>query len=179
MDPDIITKFDEMIWSVSKRASNDFPDTDPFDIATYLWDLISERADDVQPDHPGLKSFLWKQARGEAGRQRKENLKTSAQYSYRVSDVKLILETVFDPTEWRTGFTPSDAKMGERDGMAPIEVRLDVLRGYKGLDYDQRCAIVARYRHPMLVPERGSKTEKYINRAVRELTARINEYKGL
>lgn len=164
---------------ISERTAESYPNSDPEDLFSALcgllltleWAILEE----LDPDGPGMTEFLFEEAAKLAWETRKEQLRLTSQYFYRVPDVQEIMETVFDRTDWPSGFTPKDAKDGERDRMAALEVRMDCLDAYKGLTEGLREALILRY-HDKIIPERGSTAERQLRYALKAMTDRMNSY---
>jgi DNA-directed RNA polymerase specialized sigma24 family protein len=164
---------DDMIRRTVKRVTWDFASIDPEDLAQSLWEevLISK----VAPSQPGLRKHLYRRAKAIAWTIRKEQLRISAQYSYRTEDVKLILETVFDDYDWIAGYVPQDAREGEHDSMAVLEVRMDVLIAFRQLPPQYQKAIEDRYVLG-ITPEPGGADHKRLSRAIKRLAEYMNSY---
>lgn len=171
--------FDVLIKQITDSTCKNFPAIDPEDLSQEVWvELITNYQDDLSPEDKALRSYLFTYARGAAWRMRVEQLRLSAQYFYRVSDVKEILETVFDRMDWPSGYTPRDARVGERDRMAAIEVRMDSLRGYWFLPKDYKESLISRY-YDRVTPERGSEAYELLWYSLRRLTENMNTYQAM
>lgn len=168
-------ELDRIIRSIARGVCNDFPNVDHEDIAQDLWIWVMQGEGYIDPKTPGMKSLLWKRARALAWEVRKEQLQATAQYSYRVSDVRLILETCFDYTDWPDSFVPKDAKEGEDDGMAGLEVRIDTVIAFRRLTPEMQGYILERYRDRKIYDSQ-SKERKRLDRAVKRLTDHMNDY---
>lgn len=172
MTEDEAIELDRIIRKVSKRVCWSFPNIDDEDLGQSLWEycLIAQ----VDPAQPGLSSFLYRKGKSYAWEIRKEQLKFSAQYSYLTEDVKLILETCFEP-DTAGAYIPRDAKDGEIDGMAALEVRMDAMIAFRHLPDDYREIIQGRYAKNQ-IPEAGTAEQKRLSRAIKRLTDIMNSY---
>lgn len=176
MTEDEALEFDRLVRATARRVCNNFPDVDAEDIAQSLWEYLFSTGAEFSPDQQGIKSLLWKKGKALAWDVRKENLRSCAQYSYLVSDVRKILETCFeDQRDWMTAYVPKDAKENERDNMAGLEVRLDVLIAFRKMHSDYQGAILRRFQD-QLVPEPRSADSKRLERAIKRLTDYMNNY---
>lgn len=158
---------DLLIRKVSKRITWDFSTIDHEDIAQSLWEVVL--IGQLPVDQPGLRSFLLRKGKALAWEIRMDQLKASAQYSYRTEDVRRLLE------ELEGSFVPKDAREGEKDAMAALEVRVDLVLAYKQLPPDYQEAIRLRYAD-LLIPESGSADQKRLSRAVKRLADIMNSY---
>lgn len=167
-----VDRVDALIRSTAKRVTWDFPGIDHEDIAQSLWEKYLEAGWDA--DDEGLRGALFKLGKSLAWDIRREQLQQSAQYSYRTEDVKIILETAFDIQDWMSGYVPRDAGAnGEKDAMAPLEVRVDAMIAYRQLSSGHRDAICSRYAWG--VPPEDPRA---LSRAIKALADIMNSYQG-
>lgn len=165
----------EAVDSISEEIAQDYPDITPREIAEAVWVklLTLEAMLLVDPWDHGVPEFIRRESRDSAGGIRKRKMKQSAQYNYRPSDVSRIMETVFDRMDWPSGFTPRDAREGEHDEMAAIEVRLDACCAFRRLPEHLRGYLIQRY-YDMEVPEAGSAEDIKLRWTIDRITDRMN-----
>lgn len=161
-----------ILWKISEAVARDFPDVDPHDVFSSLYERLwtLEQASLTVKD-AGAQHWLREEAQNIAWTIRVEQLKLTPQYSYRVPDVAKIMETVFDRTDWPSGYTPADAR-NEFDRLAPLEVRMDASEAFRRLDENLREVLILRY-YDRVVPEE-SETSR-LRHALNVLTGLMNE----
>lgn len=184
MSPTEAVKWDDIIRKVVVFVSHDFPDIDRDDLSQDLWVWLMKQHNLINhgPDRSGVVTIVRRRARFQAWQIRKEHLQQTAQYSYRNSDVRKILETVFDYMTWQNGFVPKDARSPLRtasgmvvDPTDAIDVRADVTWAFETLSEAHRKALLFRYRDGE-EPAGGSSERRQLNRAIERLTDRMNSY---
>ena len=169
--------WDVLLWYISEEVSEGYPDIDPQDVFSSVYVLLYElRLSVLEPGDPGTSRMLRDAAKAAAWNMRAEQLRLTSQYTYRVRDVSEIMETVFDREDWPAGFTPPDAMAGERDRMAPLEVRMDAWYGYKQLPPELRDILISRF-YDKVVPV-SSQEENALNYALTRLTEEMNRFRG-
>lgn len=166
-----------ILWKISEAVSRDFPDIDPHDVFSSLYErLWTLEGASLKVTDPGVRNWLREEAEFIAWTIRVEQLKLTPQYSYRVPDVSKIMETVFDRTDWPSGFTPTDAR-NEFDRLAPLEVRMDASEAFRRLDSDLREILILRY-YDRQVPEAGTHEAGRLRHSLNILTGLMNEYRS-
>lgn len=173
MSEDVISLWRDAIKRTAGFVSRDFPDLEKEDLQQELYAFILKNHETLEsPDKPGSTVVLMKVAKQYAWNQRKEHLQLSPQYSYRTSDIKAILESVFDSRDWSNVQIPDDAKSEFNDVF--LEVNCDVKRAWESLGYAQRKVIFEKYALGQF-PD-GDTARKRLNRAIEKLTDNLNWY---
>lgn len=173
-----VKRWNDLILKVAERVSDEFPNVDPQDLFTALCASLGGLESllwEMDPQDPGVYDFLQDTGRTAAWNMRKEQLALTSQYFYRVPDVAEIMETVFDRSDWPSGYTPVDAFCFKSDRMARLEVRMDAVDGYKSLPEGLREVLISRY-YDKIIPERGSTQERQLRYAIQALTDAMNSY---
>lgn len=166
-----------ILWKISEAVSRDFPDIDPHDVFSSLYErLWTLEGASLKVTDPGVRHWLREEAEHIAWTIRTEQLRFSVQYSYRVPDVSKIMETVFDRTDWPSGYTPADSR-NEFDRLAPLEVRMDASEAFRNLDPDLREILILRY-YDRQVPEAGSREASRLRHSLNVLTDLMNNYRS-
>lgn len=173
MSDNLIEVWGDAIRRTANFVGSDFPDVSPEDLRQELYLFVLAHPTLESPDKPGSTKVLMKAARQYAWDQRREHLQLSAQYSYRTSDVRAILETVFDRSQWEGVAVPDDARSEFNDVF--LEINVDVKRGWESLGYSQRRVIFQKYALGWQF-DRGSAEAQRLARAVNKLTDAINFY---
>lgn len=170
------TKWDDLIRKSARFVTSDFPDVDRDDLIQETWVWLLRQRNMIDPDRPGVLKNLTRRIRYLAWETRKEQLQRSAQYSYRTSDVREILETLFNYADWQGSFVPRDAQSMDGLGhMDAVDVRSDISWAFSTLSETYRQAIISRYRDKR-DPDVGTRQRKSLSRAVTRLTDRLNSY---
>jgi hypothetical protein len=176
----LLDEWDRMLWLISEEVSEGYPDVDPQDLFSAVYGLLLEvKTVWKSLGHPraDAEAYLRSECAAYAWNIRAEQLRMTSQYAYRVQDVSEIMETVFDREDWPSGFTPPDAKTGERDRMAPLEVRMDACYGYGKLPEELREILIRRY-HDKIVDHVASPRGEALQYALTRLTEEMNRYRG-
>ncbi len=170
----------DIITRAARFVVSDFPDIEFEDITQEFWVELLGKGTRPDVTRPGVTKIVQRRLKKYAWDIRKEQLERSAQYSYRTSDVRVILETMFFKEEWYGGFVPEDAKSLSPPNMTDaIDLRADVTWAFSTLPEAYRAAITARYLHQR-EPEVQSKERRQLNRAIQRLTDRLNHhYRGV
>ena len=185
----------EMIDSVAKKVARDYPDVDWEDLRQQLVVFVLENGKSLKLRDQGgnPRKILTLVAESYSKKLRVQHLTLSPQYAYRPSDVILILETCFNVDMVQAGYVPDDARdplsktfnvfddeksfaIKEQDyfHMADsMEVSSDVTRAFLLLKPELQEAILRRYGLGE-VPDNASWQRKRLNKAVNELTYRLN-----
>jgi hypothetical protein len=169
------TKYDEWFDIVSKTVrfvTKDFPDVEYDDLFQDVMAYVLGNRNLKNPDGAHVSTGLYKKAVKFAWEYRKQSLYITSQYSYRTSDVKKILETLFDYREWTTSFIPDDAKSLSEDDR--LVVNSDIKKAFDSLSDEYKQTIYSRYALNIL-PE-STNAKRNLNRAIATLTDYINFY---
>lgn len=166
-----------LIDSVAKIVAKDYPDVDWEDLRQEMALFVVKHGKSIKLKEEGgnpkwLMERVAKQAAKEA---RAKHLILTSQYAYRPSDVKEILETAFSPESRENTFIPEDAV--SLDGIDSIQLSSDVLAAYDMLKPELKEAIFRRYALNQ-IPSNETYDRKKLNRAVNELTYKLNTYRG-
>lgn len=169
-----VDELNEMIWKVAGRVASDFPDVEEEDLAQDLWEMMLKERSTHDKTHEGwFHSFLTKRARKIAWDRRKEHLQWTSQYSYRNSDVRKILEHVFDKERWESMPIPADAKSEDRNR---LDVAVDISWAFDKLSVGYQAIIKRKYvDHETFTT--GAEKSRF-NKAVARLTDILNFYRG-
>ncbi|MFC6021522.1 hypothetical protein ACFP2T_35805 [Plantactinospora solaniradicis] len=132
----------ELVTRVAGVVAADYPDVSVQEVTDHLLAVV-ERVD-LDYDDTRTAGVLVLVAEEYAGRRRAEALSTSAQYSYRRSDVALILSTTFDRGRWLGGHVPRDAR-SRRGEMDAVEVQADVTEALMSLSKARRYRLWQHY----------------------------------
>lgn len=166
--------WDRIISRASRFVSSDFPDVTFEDLHQEVWLWLLEQGNHhLNPYRGGISKVITRKAKFLAWELRKAHLYQTCQYSYRTSDVREILETVFDYSDWDGGFVPKDAQ--SVDPMDAVEVRADVKWAMSGLPDNYLSVIIARYQLG-IEPPSASAQRRTLNRAIQRLTDLMNTY---
>lgn len=197
--PSTFEDLKEMIDSVAKKVARDYPDVDWEDLRQQLVVFVLENGKSLKLRSEGgnPRKILTLVAESYSKKLRVQHLTLTPQYAYRPSDVMLILETCFNPDMVQAGYVPDDARdplsktfnvfddeksfaIKEQDyfHMADaMEVSSDVKRAFLLLKVELQEALLLRYGLGQ-VPDNSSWQRKRLNKAVNELTYRLNTYRG-
>ena len=167
------TQWDRLIRRAVRFVTSDFPDVSYEDLVQDMWCHVLE-SPGLDPNINGVSTFLTKRARKMAWDIRTDQLYHSDQYSYRTSDVRRLLEDVFDYELWNGGWVPEDAR-SDGDAMAPVELRADVKAAFTFLLPQYQSAIIARYQLG-IEPAPESSQRRTLDRAVQRLTRLMNTH---
>ncbi len=122
---------DEQTWGplisrVAKWIGHDFPGCELEDLEQGLWVFFLEnRKEFTDPEEEGVFSALCRGCKQVAWNDRKEGMQTSVQYHYRPSDVRKLMETVFDTSQWCNAVVPEDAKSLKKGDAVEMSADLD------------------------------------------------------
>jgi DNA-directed RNA polymerase specialized sigma24 family protein len=185
---------------VARRVAADYPDIDWEDLRQQLVVFVLENGESIKLKEDGGNPnwLLGRVAQTYSKKLRSQHMSLSPQYAYRPSDVKAILETAFDQTARGETHVPDDARnplsntftvydtdgagssVKERDPFAEVdamEVASDVMAAYNRLNPEERKTIFCRYALGW-IPDNASYERKKLNSAIKELTYRLNTYRG-
>lgn len=167
-----------LIERISKQVSSDYPDVQWEDIRSELCIFVLQNAKSIKMrEEGGNPNWLLKRVAGTLCKEeRAQQHRVSVQYSYRPSDVSRILETAFSVEHLDQTHVPDDA-VSLKSGNDPIEIALDIRDAYGRLPLDLRQSIFKRYGLGE-IPDNASYERKKLNKAVKELTRILNNYRG-
>lgn len=165
-------QWEEIVSRTVRFVIKDFPDVEYDDLFQDVMAYVLGNRNLRNPDGQHVSTGLYKKAVSYAWEYRKQSLYITSQYSYRTSDVKKILETLFDYKEWTESFLPDDAKSLSEDDR--LVVNSDIKKAYDALSDEYKQSLFSRYALKIL-PE-GSNAKRNLNRAVEKLTDYINFY---
>src|SRR5688572_29963947 len=173
MTTDIYSLWKDLIGRVATFTVRDFPDVEKEEVIQELYLFVVENSDRLKsPDQVGALKSLSRAAKEYAWSLRKQHLQLSSQYSYRTSDVRHILETVFIHDDWANVRIPDDAASEFNDVF--LEINSDVKRAYDKLGHVQKKAIFSRYALGEVPTDPPDKQRLY--RALTALTDNLNWY---
>lgn len=189
----------EEINRVSYHVARDYPDIDWEDVRQQLALFVLENGKSIKlKEHGGNPRRLLTLVANEFCKdQRTQHMSLSPQYAYRPSDVMLILETAYsgDPM---SSYVPDDARhplsgtfnvWDDQGGwksvkadpfhfIDAVEVASDVKAVLRQLKPELREAIFDRYVQK-IIPDNNSYARKKFNKAINELTRKLNWYRGV
>jgi hypothetical protein len=99
MNSDVYEVWNPLISRIARYVSSDFPDIETEDLSQDLFCFVLERGWE-RPENQPSEYILRRVARMKAAGYRAEHLTLSAQYAYRTSEVRQILEHLFDREDW-------------------------------------------------------------------------------
>lgn len=172
MDDETFEAFRPIVERVAHFTAFDFPTIDEEELAQGMWVFLLEHPD-VLPTDEYIHGILVRAAKYAAWDERKESLQTSAQYFYRKTDIRSLLETVFDREKWVDATVPKDAK--SLKGSDGIEMSADVAWALSGLSQEDRRIIFTAYGLGDK-PETKSPNSKRLVSAIDRLARRLNGY---
>jgi hypothetical protein len=147
VNPEITEKkyrlWEELVRKTVAFVIRDFPDVASEDLFQDLMIYILQNTRLTDPELEYAASGLYKKAIKIAWEYRKQSLYITSQYSYRTSDVKRILETLFTRRDWSRAFVPDDAKSLSADDR--LVVSSDVAAAYDSLSDSYKEVIFRRY----------------------------------
>lgn len=188
----------EDIDRVARNVASDYPDIDWQDVRQELALFVLERGKSIKLRDEGgnPKRLLVLVANEYCKKLRTQHMSLSPQYAYRPSDIILILDSAFldSPT---SGYVPDDARTPlsrtfnvydpngyfRPESIDPfhendfVDVSSDVKAVVKKLKPELREALFDRFvlqKHP----DNNSYERKRLNKAVNELTRKLNWYRG-
>jgi DNA-directed RNA polymerase specialized sigma24 family protein len=167
-----------LIDRVARNVAKDYPDIDWEDVRQELCVFVLSHGSSIKLKHEGgnPKWLLERVAQTYCKNVRTQHLILSAQYAYKPSDVKKILETAFFPERVSETHIPDDAV--SLDGIDDIQISSDVMAAYAKLKPELQAALFRRYALNQ-IPGNETYDRKKLNRAVNELTYRLNQYRGI
>lgn len=164
--------YQALIDQIIRGIEFNYPDVHREDIEGKLWEYVYASGSEVPAFSSGVSGVLRRIASNLARKVRGRNLSSSCQYSYLVSDVYRMADSLFEEAPY---WAPEDSRTLERDGMAAVECRMDMLRALERLDWEHRGAIIRRYRLGV-VSERGTAEYRKLSRAIKALTMEMNSF---
>lgn len=167
-----------LIEKIARNVAADYPDVQWEDIRSGLCIFVMENAKSIKlREEGGNPNWLLKRVAGTLCKdERAQQHRTSVQYQYRPSDVSKILETAFSVEHLDKTFVPEDAE-SLKSGSDEIEIGSDIRDGYGRLPLDLKQAIFKRYALGE-IPDNASYDRKKLNKAIKELTRIVNNYRG-
>lgn len=173
MTEDKYSVWKDAITRTARFTARDFPDVEVEDISQHLWLKIFSQKHFKDPDAAGASKMLARWAKAFAWDQRKEHLTLSAQYNYRASDVREILQTVFSQEDWVNVRIPDDARSEYNDVF--LEINCDVKVAWERLGHAQKKVIFERYALGLDMITDADRKRFY--RAIDQLVENLNWYK--
>lgn len=166
--------WETLVRKVAKFVARDFPETEEEDLFQELMMFVLTTDALTDPTAQYMSSNLTNMANKIGWANRKEALYVTAQYAYRTSDVKKILETLFEYEEWFDTFLPGDAEsMCHDDRLAQNS---DLLYAYDKLGKNYQGVIYRRYVYREM-PTNDTE-RKRLARAIERMTDLLNIYRG-
>ncbi len=174
MSQDFYALWKEMVERTAKFVARDYPNVEWQDVAQELYLFLLEKSGKMKsPDQPFAANVLTKQARLVCQRERAQHNYVTSQYFYRNSDVRKILQTVYDRKDWEEAHVPEDARSEFRDDR--LEVSADVKRALQELNHSDQEVLFRRYA---LGEDMTDGTfRQQVSRAVKSLTETLNSYR--
>jgi DNA-directed RNA polymerase specialized sigma24 family protein len=188
----------EDIDRVARNVASDYPDIDWQDLRQELALFVLERGKSIKLRDQGgnPKRLLVLVANDYCKKLRTQHMSLSPQYAYRPTDIVQILDTAFFDSP-DNGYVPDDARSPlsktfniydpngyfRAESIDPfhendfLDVASDVKAAIKKLKPELREALYDRFvlqKHP----DNNSYERKRLNKAVNELTLKLNWYRG-
>lgn len=170
--------FRDVIDKVTKSVCKDFPDLEAEDLSQELYLAVLTHRDKIpMPDEDNdPTALILVIAKQYARKNRTQALSLSAQYNYRQSDVRKILEeSMWYYTEWPEGWTPEDDPSEYRH-MDSVIARADIAWAIDYLPAHYKDAILTRFRDG-IIPQQATPEYRKLDRSLRKLTDILNQYK--
>lgn len=165
--------FDDLISKIASSVSRDFPGIEQEDISQQLYlTVMTNRSTFKHPDNAGVTGALWRIAKQYATQLRAEALHLSAQYAYRPSDVRQILEHTFDRAEWFDTEVPEDAR-SLKASADQLDLQSDIKWGWSQLHITEMQLVFRRYA---LKEDLNDADRRKLNRAIEKLVDVVNTY---
>lgn len=169
---ELYDKWGKLIERAARFVANDFPEVEREELVQELWTFVLSTPS-LNHETAGVKGILEKAATLRAWEYRKEGLHLSAQYQYRPSDVRKLLEDSFgDMTRWEGSFVPEDARSEER--FDAVIMRLDVREALRRLPLQYAEAIYDKFAEGIDPKDGAGRTR--LSRAVARLADVLNHY---
>lgn len=168
-----ITPWLDTIENISRSVAYDYPCVEKDDVYQHLCLMILQEQSLSNPDQEGVVGTLFKIAKRYAKQQRVEALHISVQYAYRPSDVRKILETLFEYTEWMDGWVPEDAE-SIKDSADSLDLHSDVSWAFSQLQKPQKEILYRRYG---LREDLDNSDRVRLSRATDKLVEVLNTYR--
>lgn len=163
--------WEDLVARTSKFVSKDFPEVEYEELFQDLMLFVLATPRLESPDNSGMPTALYRKAVAVCWEYRKQGLTLSAQYAYRTSDVKRILETLFDHSKWDGSYLPEDMQ-GEEVFDDKIVAHSDVRVAYDKLSKPLRKNLFLRYALQEEV------SEDKIRYALERICDVLNFYRG-
>lgn len=170
--------FRDIIDRVSKSVCKDFPDLEVEDLSQELYLAVLTHRDTIPtPDEDNDPTALILHiAKIYARKNRAQGLTVSAQYNYRQSDVRKILEeSMWFYSQWSEGYVPEDDPSEYRHSDSII-ARADISWAIERLPEHYKEAILNRFKLGM-IPQQATPEYRKLDRSLRKLTDILNSYK--
>lgn len=172
MDDATFEKFKPLVERVAHWIAFDFPTISEEELAQGVWLWLLEHPD-VKPTDEYIHAILVRAAKYAAWDERKEALQVTSSYWYRKTDIRSLLETVFDKQKWHEATVPNDAK--SLKGCDGIEMSADISWALGTLSKDDQRVIFVTYGLGDK-PEAKSANSKKLVAAIDRLAKRLNSY---
>lgn len=163
--------WEELIRRIAKMIANDFPGTEEEDLIQELALFVLQTDRLKDPDDPGMTTALLWKAKEYAWNVRKQSLHLSAQYAYRVSDIRRILEDLFYDSCSQITYLPDDQKTFYHDDR--LAANSDIRFAYSRLSEDNRRVIFRAYA---LRDDLNQADKRRQYRAIRKMADILNFY---
>lgn len=187
-----------VIDRVARNVAADYPDIEWEDVRQELALFVLEHGSSIKlrEDGGNPRKLLTLVALDYSKRLRTQHMTLTPQYAYRPSDVKAILESAWSDAP-RSAYVPDDARSPlsrtfniydpnggfEVEAVDPFhetdftEVSSDIKATVAKLKPEHRAAIFRRFVLGEM-PDNNSYERKLLNKAVNELTRKLNWYRG-
>lgn len=164
-------EYSDVVSRVAKFIVHDFPNIELEDVEQELWLWLCEQVGkgNSLPTAHNLPNALRLVAKGYAWNLRKQQLHISDQYSYRTSDVRRLLDTLWEKSSWDAAAVPADAisELGN-DG---IDMSCDLMMAFEKLNPSYKIIIFRRFA---LNDKLDTKDAKYLSTAISRLATILN-----
>lgn len=166
-----------IIERIARQVSSDFPDVSSEDLYQQMCLFVLQNAKSIKTKEEGGNPgwILRRVAYHYAKQERTQQLSMSIQYTYRPSDIKAILEIIYDISDLEKTPVPEDAI--SLTGNDSLEIGSDVRSAIKRLSETDQIALFRRYALKE-IPDNSSYERKQLNKAVKNLVFALNSYRG-
>lgn len=141
MSEDKYSAWESLVKKTARFVAKDFPEVEEEDLENDLFVFVLET--EISPDAEFVAKALYRKAVALSWEYRKVGLHLSAQYSYRTSDVRRIMDTGFFYEDWESGHLPDDCRSEDYDER--LVVHSDISRAYDYLTDHYQSVLYRRY----------------------------------
>lgn len=172
--PDLADRFGSPVRRAVQWVAADFPGVDRGRIEQALWGWVREHEDLL--DYHACEPSLVRLAERAALQYRADHLYGTAQYNYRPSDVRYLLEFLYDREAWLLPRVPEDARsLGS--GNDRLDLMADVSAAVALLEPHDQVRLMWYYGLGRAVESRTSDSVM-LRQTIYRLVEALNNYRG-